>query len=347
MYKKRLKSWDISKHIKADEKEKVLVKLLHNESATTDLSHVRHDKLVRYAKSRVKSGTLDSDGLSLVVDLGRLRKNKHSFTQRAHVARTAGALASRRAKTRAASPPPSLSLPDGPANLDLFLRSMKAVIEREREEWLSGLSVSSDGIFVALYKGLIHWHADQVPLACRYFYQAAKLLSEDIQGPVVRVSRIAYCISSIVWGFIQERIFLDFAQFMAKSALEKQGGDFPLTRMLMHLQTEQDVDAQLAIWSCALDDYRISERNVVHWWNMAQRRWRWCMRSGKSELAARYCRSAIDEARRIGRLTRDMETEAQQDLELINRGLGTLATSPVSEDGSRLETDETDLLQKS
>ncbi|KAK5057869.1 hypothetical protein LTR84_011870 [Exophiala bonariae] len=323
MYKKRLKSWNLSKHIKADEKEKVLGKLLHDEPATTDISHVRHDKLVRYAKSRVKSGTLDRDGLTMVVDLGRLQKNKHSSTQRPNVVRRAGMLASRNAKTRAAtSPPPSLSLPDGPANLDMFLRSMRAVIAREREESLLGLSFSPDGIFVALNEGLAHWRAGEVSLACGSFSDAAQLLSEDIQGPVVIVSRITYCISSIVWGNIREKIFIGFARFMAKVTLEKQGKDFPLTRMLKHLRREQSIDAQLAIWACALDDYQISQQNVVHWWNMAQRRWRWCLRSGKPELATRYCKYAIAESRRIGVLTSDMEREAQQDFEPTNHAPG-------------------------
>lgn len=323
MYKKRLRIWSISKHVKADEKEKALVKLLHEEGSATELSQVPHDKLVRYAKSRVKSGTLDSDGLTMVVDMARHQKHKRTSIPRPHAVRRTGAIASGHLRTRPASPPRSLSLPDGPANLDLFLRAMKAVIERERAEWLSGLPVSSDGIFVALSQGMAYWRRGAVPAACESFRQAAQMLSEDIQGPVVVVSRITYCISSIVWGFIREPIFLLFARFMAKVALEKQGKDFPLTRMLKHLRREQSVDAQLAIWACALDDYEISEQNVDHWWNMAQRRWRWCLRSGKPDVAARYCSYAMIEARRIGRLTSDMESEAQREVGLMDPGPGT------------------------
>ena len=41
-----------------------------------------------------------------------------------------------------------------------------------------------------------------------------------------------------------------------------------------------------------------------------------------SELAARYCRHAIGEARQINMLTEKMELEAQRDLELYGQQQG-------------------------
>lgn len=90
-----------------------------------------------------------------------------------------------------------------------------------------------------------------------------------------------------------------------------------MTIVLRHLQTEQSVEAQLRIWACALDDYQITEQNVEHWWNMAQRRWQWCWRSGHDDLAAQYCHHALNEARRIDKLTIEMESQAQCDLDAL------------------------------
>jgi hypothetical protein len=319
MYKKRLKAWGFSKHVKADAKEKALVNLLHKAPAAAELSQVRHDKLIRYAKSRVKSGTLDSHGLTMVLE--RARHHEHGRLKvQPVVLRHTSATASRRLTTQLVPTPSSLALPDVLADFDLFLRAMHSVIEKEREEWLSGQQVSSDGIFRALTEGLAYWRANAPAAACRSFGQAAQKMAEDIEGPVVLVSRIAYCISSIVWGFNRELIFLQFAQFMAKTTVEKLGKDYPITIVLKHLQTEQSLEAQLAIWACALDDYQISDQNVDHWWNMAQRRWRWCHRSGKTDLAARYCSHAMGEVRRIGNLTTEMESEAQHDLDSMEPG---------------------------
>lgn len=325
MYKKRLKAWGFSKHVKADEKEKVLVNLLHKDPTATELSQVRHDKLVRYAKSRVKFGALDSHGLTMVMDMARHHEHGRLKMQPT-VPRHAGATASRHLTTQVTSPPYSLALPDGLSDFDLFLRAMHCVIEKERAEWLSGQQVSSDGIFRALTEGLAYWRANECAAACQSFRQASQKMAEDIQGPVVLFSRIAYCISSIVWGFDREPIFLQFANFMAKAAVEELGKDCPMTIVLSHLQRELSLHAQLAIWACALDDYQISEQNVRHWWNMAQRRWRWCQRSGKTDLAARYCSHAIGEVRRIRKLTTEMESEARRDLESMEPGTGSQPT---------------------
>jgi hypothetical protein len=68
MYKKRLKVWDFSKRVKGAEKERVLAKILHiNEPVTDEHGPIRHDKLVRYAKSRIKPGVLDSHHLRRIL----------------------------------------------------------------------------------------------------------------------------------------------------------------------------------------------------------------------------------------------------------------------------------------
>ncbi|KAF2128127.1 hypothetical protein P153DRAFT_397988 [Dothidotthia symphoricarpi CBS 119687] len=299
MYKKRLKAWGLSKQVKSDEKEKALARILQNETFTSDHVPVRHDKLVRYAKSRVKSGALDSHHL-------------RSLTRR-HIVVSGY----RHAATEMSSMPRSLALPGQFAGFDVFLRAMQALIERERREWLTGWQTSPDAIFSALSKGMSLWRNNAFAAARISFGQAAQRTVEDLQGTEVSVSRITYCISSILWGAERELVFRKFAEFMANAALEVLGPRCPMTVVLRHLQREQSVDAQVRIWACALDGYQISEQNVQHWWNMAQRRWRWCWRSGKLDLAAQYCRLAMSEARRIDRLTVEMESEAQHDLESI------------------------------
>jgi hypothetical protein len=80
---------------------------------------------------------------------------------------------------------------------------------------------------------------------------------------------------------------------IAKCQLHAQG------IVMKNLQTEHSLDAQAEIWAGALGDHVISEQTVDHWLNMAQRRWRWCKRSGMSDLAACYYAHARDELQRI------------------------------------------------
>ncbi|KAF2814156.1 uncharacterized protein BDZ99DRAFT_516765 [Mytilinidion resinicola] len=316
MYKKRLKAWGLSKQVKADEKEKALAKILHNEPLINESNPIRHDKLVRYAKSRVKSGALDSHHLSRMMKRDG-RDHYERQTLQPGAIRHPIVTGFFHAATEASSVPRSPALPDRFAELDVFLRAMQALIGREREEWLTGRQISPDAIFSALIKGMAYWRKNAFAAARWSFGQAAKKMTEDLHGTVVSVSRITYCISSILWGSERELVLQKFAEFMANAALEVLGQRCPLTIVLQQLQREQSIDTQLTIWSCALDDYQISEQNVDHWWNMAQRRWRWCRRSGKMDLAARYCGDAMSEARRINKLTSKMELEAQDDLESI------------------------------
>ena len=322
MYKKRLKAWGLSKHVKADEKEKALVQLLCNAPTTTSSDPIRHDKLVRHAKSRAKSGALDSRYLSRILKRDRFYEHKRP-TLRPSSMKHNTVTNVRHSATKSAFLPRSPALPDGLADFDLFLRAMQALIEREREEWLTGQQISPDAIFDALTKGMAYWRNNAFAAARRSFGRAAQNMTEDVQGTVVLVSRITYCISSIIWGSGREPVFQRFAQFMANAALEVLGQRCPLTIVLQHLQSEQSTDAQLAIWACALDGYQVSEQNVDHWWDMAQRRWRWCRRSGMNDRAARYCNHAMIEVRRINKLTDEMELEAQNDLEstVLDAGL--------------------------
>lgn len=297
MYKKRLKAWGFSKQIKADEKEKALARILHDE--TIDHAPIRHDKLVRYAKSRVKSGSLDSHHLSMITK------------------RPTTVVSFRHAATEAPLVPRSPALPDHFAGFDVFLRAMQAMIERERREWLAGRQVSPDAIFSALTKGMTLWRDNAFAAARESFGQAARKTMEDLQGTEVSVSRIAYCVSSILWGAEREPVFRIFTEFMVKAAMETLGAKCPMTIVLQHIQKEPSIEAPVRIWECALDDYQISEQNVEHWWNMAQRRWRWCWRSRRLDLAAQYCRHAMSEARQINKMNTEMELEAERDLDAI------------------------------
>lgn len=322
MYKKRFRGWKLAKHIKADQKERVLTNLLHNGPSTAESGQIRHDKLVRYAKSRARSGALDSQDLERIVyrdqHQGDSRPSIRVPAVRRNVSGVGRHTAAHRSE-RSLSPflPRSPALPDELESFDRFLRAMQLLIVREREEWLTGLQQNPDVIFTSLTNGLTYWRGNAYPAARKSFGWAARKLTEDIRGSDVLVSRITYCISSIIWGGQREVVFQKFAQFMADVALEVLGPMSPMTVVLQHLQMEQSLDAQIAIWACALDDYQISNENVEHWWNMAQRRWRWCRRSGRVDLAENYCRRATNEVRGIHRLTSEMESETQQELDAM------------------------------
>lgn len=191
---------------------------------------------------------------------------------------------------------------------------MRVLIEKEGEEYRVGQKFPPNTIYDPLTKGIAQWRAARYEPARRSFGRAAQNMVGDIQGTAVSVSRITFCISSMQWGPGREAVFEAFAQFMINAASEVLGQTCPLTIALQYLQSAQTIDAQLAIWTCALDDYQISEQNIEHWWDMARRRWRWCQQSGLIEFAARYCNYALSEARRIDVLTNDMELEAGLDL---------------------------------
>jgi hypothetical protein len=296
MYKKRLKTWGYTKQVKSDVKEKILAKILHDEPVTDEMVTMRPDKLWRYARSRIKSGTLGSEELSKI-------------TKR--YAATPIAVA------EVISVPSSPALPDQFAQFDVFLRAMQSVILRERSEYLSGYQIAPDTIHRALSNGMALWHQNDFTAARISFGQAAHKTMEDLRQPIVSVSRIAYCISSILWGSEHSPVFQKFAEFMVNAALETLGAESPMTIVLKYIRHEQSVDVQVRIWECGLSDYKVSEDNLVHWWNMSQRRWQWCWRSGKLDLAARYCNQAMIEARQINQLSVEMEVDAQHDLDMI------------------------------
>ncbi|KAF1993430.1 hypothetical protein P154DRAFT_527760 [Amniculicola lignicola CBS 123094] len=305
MYKKRLKTWGLTKHTKATEKEKALARILQNGPLTGDPIPIRHDKLVRYAKSRVKSGALGSHHLKQI-------------TKRNTAGRTVPHIVS--PVTIAARTPavPQSVEPRGQfAELDLFLRAQRVLVEKERKEFLAGPRGSPLAIFLALRKGLTLWRNQAFAAARMSFGEAAQMTMEDLQGNEVSVSRITCCISSIVWGSEHEPVFLKFAEFMMNAALEVLGPQSAMTIVLTHLQTEPSIETQVRIWESSSDNYEISEENVLHWWSMAQRRWRWSVGCEKWELAARCCRHAMSEARRINRLRPEMEAVAQSELDVI------------------------------
>jgi hypothetical protein len=296
MYKKRLKTWGYTKQIKSDEKEKILAKILHDEPVTDDIVTMRPDKLWRYARSRIKSGTLGSEELSKI-------------TKRYAVIPAAA--------TEVISVPSSPALPDQFAEFDIFLRAMQCIIVRERSEYLSGYQVAQDTIHRALIHGMALWRRNDFTAARISFGQAAHTTIEDLRRPKVSVSRIAYCISSILWGSERSPVFQKFAEFMVNAALETLGPDSPMTIVLKYIRHEQSVDVQVRIWESALSDYRVSEDNLVHWWNMSQRRWQWCSRSGQLDLAIQHCSQAMIEMRGIDQLSVEMEADAQHDLDMM------------------------------
>jgi hypothetical protein len=226
----------------------------------------------------------------------------------------------------ASSVPAVLTPPDQFAEFDVFLRAMQALIRRERQEWLTGQQVALDAIFSALTRGMFLWRSNDFAAARTCFGRAARMTTDDLQSPQVTVSRIAYCIGSILWGAEREPVFLKFSEFMVKAAFEILGGECPVTIVLQYIQQGPGVDIQLRIWECALNDYEIGPENIQHWWNMAQRRWRWCHRSGKLEIAERYCTRAMAEARRIDELTTEMELDARHDLEAMSLKKSVLLT---------------------
>lgn len=316
MYKKRINAWGLSKHVKADEKETAITNLLHNELpvATSGSAPIRHDKLVRYAKSRAKSGALDTRYLSTIVDISQGHGSIHKqYRLQSHPIRHRFHPNTQTPITEFSFLPRSPAPPIDHANFDLFLRAMTRLIEQERHEWLTGQQRSPSLIFDSLTTGLAHWRKGAVTAACQSFNHAAQTMTEDLRG-ITTVSRIAYCISSIVWGFVSEPVFFDFVRFMSNSSLEILGPDSPLTIILDQLSNMWSLDAQVLIWACAVDNYPISKENIDHWWNMVRRRWCWCMKSELMDHAIRYRDHALNEARQMKLLTDTMEFEAQHDL---------------------------------
>lgn len=315
MYKKRMSAWGFTKHVKSNEKDTVIAKLLKSDTAVTQPNPIRHDKLVRHAKSRAKSGALDSRNLSKIVKRGLHHESRRHKIAASTTGHTTAAVAIK--KSRSPSTSGSLTRspapPDQFADFDLFLRAMQSIIEKERGEWLVGQHLSPSIIFDSLDEGLTYWRKDDTDAAIAAFSRASQLFNRDLYAPDVAVSRIAYCVSSIVWGSVREPIFLQFAQFMATAALEALGPKCPLTIVLQRVREEQNLDAQLAIWACALHGYQVTEQNLQHWWSMAQRRWRWCLGSKMTDTAAGYKLHALIEVRRINMLTKAMELEAERD----------------------------------
>jgi hypothetical protein len=319
MYKKRIKLWGFSKHVKAKEKDKVIAKVVQG---TARPNSIRPDKLVRYAKSRVKSGSLSSSNLKKIQKSVSAEASEASSDQndRELTPRRPSTLLSRSAGTSIAST--SIFSPSSPPaqpyeHFELFLKSMQAVIWKERIEYLQGPRRRPDTIFAGLSAGLVLWRQSNGGEAVQLFRRAAQNFNDDLQQRVV--ARIAYCISSIVWGSIHEDLFMGFAAFMAKAAMEKLGPRHPLTIILQQLHELPSIEQQRRIWDCALDGYELSQKSTTeeidHWFNMAQRRWRWCKHSGLHDYALQHRDEALLQLKKIGQLTVEREVETQQDFE--------------------------------
>ena len=263
------------------------------------MAAVRIDKVLRYARSRIKSGALSDQYLSKITK------------------RYIAVPCARPADAGVMFVPHSPAIPGRFAQFDVFLRAMQVIIERERGEYFSGYQSVPDTTFCALTRGMALWHRNDFTAARISFGQAANNTMEDLRRPKVSVSRIAYCISSILWGKERAPVFQKFAEFLVKAATELLGPKCPLTVVLKYIRHEQSMDAQIRIWESALAGYAATEDNLDHWWNMAQRRWQWCWRSGKLELAGQFCSQALIEARQISRFSAEMEAEALHDLDAI------------------------------
>lgn len=278
--------------------------------STGTFDHINFEKLLRYARSCVRSGRLEPMVLSRIERWRSAVQYTQTVDAVPHVAwHYPGSYLSHLPR----SPVP----PDCFHSFELFLVAMKCIIIRERHEWLSRQQATSapDKIFKCLVDGLAHGRAGRLTESRAAFNIAAMEFQNDIENPVPSVSRITYCISSILWGVIREPAFLHFAVFMARASNERLGPDHVLTVLLRHIQQEKSVDAQVRIWDCALNDYQLDEVNSEHWYNMAQRRWEWCWRSGLVEDAQRHRDYALKEMERIGKLTSDMSVEARSDFD--------------------------------
>lgn len=192
MYKKRLKEWGFSKQVKAKDKERALTRIIHNEPVTSEEASIPHDKLVRYAKSRAKSGALGDHHLRKITRQYKTGDDPHLAV--------------------IGNVPRSPTLPDQFAKFDVFLQAMQALIVKERIEWLTRRQDAPDAIFSALTKGMSLWRKNAFTAGRKAFSQAALRTVEDLRSPEISVSRITYCISSILWGSSREQVFLKFAE---------------------------------------------------------------------------------------------------------------------------------------
>lgn len=314
MYKKHIRAWDLRKHGKAIDKHVPVADLdrIRQFNPTGTFDHGRPDKLDRHAEGGIRSIV---EPLSTIERWQTCQKHKPLI-------RYAQAIGCVPNATWLCSGSCDCDLPRSPtppaiyADFELFLKAMKQVIARERYEWLTGRQalIPPDSIFTELVIGLAAAKAQRFEAATKAFREAAVQFQRDIDRPELTVSRICFCVSSILWGAIREEAFLKFALFMAKAALQRLGPSNPVTALLQHLQQEQSVEAQVRTWNCALDDYVLDEVNAEHWWNMAQRRWKWCSRISYIEDAVRHRDEAVEEMRMIGKLTPEMEEEAHSDV---------------------------------
>jgi hypothetical protein len=57
---------------------------------------------------------------------------------------------------------------------------MQALIQRERQEWLTGQQVAPDAIFSALTRGMFLWRSDDFAAARTCFGGAARMTTDDL-----------------------------------------------------------------------------------------------------------------------------------------------------------------------
>lgn len=130
MYKKRVNTRGFKKHIKSNEKDKAITKIINDELIAASVDPIRLDKLVRHARCCAKRGALESHNLNKIVKREYGRSHRLSAMEIERAITTQKSLLSFNQAFVAHSP----ALPDRFASFELFLRVMQWVIEKERGE---------------------------------------------------------------------------------------------------------------------------------------------------------------------------------------------------------------------
>jgi tetratricopeptide (TPR) repeat protein len=297
MYKKRLHAWELSKYMKASEKNEAISDILRGTLGplSDQSSSSRSDKIMRHARSRVKDGTLDKQKLD---GLKSRRKRQLACDRNLAIASTGPTFTtnqSPRAITPHALTCADFTLPVFLKDHYHLLHSLGRLMLSDDTKFTPTRSRMSLALRDKVERGMDHWELHAFSSARECFCKAAEVAMESLQqrnSPDLMILRYL----TPGWDLRRcEPFYHGFATFIAKAVSQNIGLNHPFVDLATIIQRHStDWYVQEAIWDYVLDDLKLSRDNFEEWTVGALTRIRVCNNFGMLSLAMQHNKDATE-----------------------------------------------------
>lgn len=302
MFKKRIRTWGLSRNMKSAEKDRLIQQHYSLPSSlwSSCLVRPRRDKVIRHAKHQAKLGLLDkqltrdfvtndkaSDGLLLT---DQSLQCQRSFDSLIHEANMQILL------------PHTVKAPDDLANTEKLLRALQISGEMLPSGSLCESAELGSGITALLDHGRTAWGIYAFSHARKHFSNAGVLLMRSLRGGQLPALAILRCL--VMRKTLRCPGSVVFARFVISALIEVLGKHHVFV-IAAQLMTTLPVDKahQVVVWDSILDVFLLTPENVEQWCMAAYRRSRSLFTSGLLSEATDRCHAVIAQLEKASLMT--------------------------------------------